>query len=98
MFFPIAEELFGKFWDRLETEIRGHLKRYVDKFDEATDKKSKDLLEYKVGDNLAIDRDLLASYLSPKATRANNALQKWLAFFAAVALIPTILVIFGLLK
>lgn len=96
-----------KFNKRLEREIRNHINRYVEKYDEAVKKAggklSLDLLEYKIatneGDrNLIIDRDLLGDYLSLKVAESNNRLQLMVGIFVAVSVVLTFVQVAKLLN
>ena len=57
-----------------------------------------DLLEYKIGSNHIIDRDLLADYLSLRIAKSNNALQKWVVVFALASTISTVLQVLRILN
>ncbi len=83
---------------RLESEVRNHLSRYVEKYDKLSDKGGLDLLEYKIGSNHIIDRDLLADYLSLRIAKSNNALQKWVVVFALASTISTVLQVLRILN
>lgn len=88
------------FDEELEKSVRDHLLKQFKLYKSASDKGSKTLLEYKLSNgNAAIDRDLLGDYLSLKAARENNTVQRWVAFFAglsvAAALISIALAILG---
>ncbi len=88
--------------ERLEDAMHDHLERYIKIYDQAQDRGNKDVLEYRYhGKNLVIDRSLLASYLSLKAVRANNVLQKWViafGFISSASAFITALTILGVLK
>ena len=90
--------------ERLESEVRDHLSRYVEKYDKLPDKNKGglDLLEYRIdGDpksNHIIDRDLLADYLSLRIAKSNNALQKWVAVFAFASTISAVIQVLRILN
>ena len=51
------------------------------------------MLEYFWGQNHAIDRDLLGDYLNFRAAKANNSVQRWVAFFAGVSVATAIITV-----
>jgi hypothetical protein len=83
---------------RLEDEVRSHLKRYVDRYDAKKDKEGLDLLEDKVGDHHAIDRDLMSFLLSLKLEKSNNRLQWAVVIIALASLASTVVEIWKVLS
>lgn len=89
----------------LESAMRDHLKKYVEKYKKLSDrdKGGLDLLECRMDNkdpasNRIIDRDLLAGYLSLKVAKSNNTLQKVVAFFAGVSTLSVLIQVAELLK
>jgi hypothetical protein len=89
--------------ERLESEIRAHLGRYVAYYDGLGSRTGGlDLLELELGENRIIDRNLLAAYLSLRAERRaedqskaaakdNKRLQIVVGIFAAISALGTII-------